>query len=190
MLNYNKEILIFDDLDLTHATDELYNLVTSGNFPWYLNDKTVYTSDVYDETRFAECDIMTHVFILAANKNSENVHLPVKMFEMFSERSGIEFKRILRAQANMVMQKKLDKPSPPHVDTPHKHYVFLVYLNNSDGDTILFNDDMEEIKRITPKRGRFVVFDGSIKHAVGVPINTKHRVVFNYNLEYDETKMG
>jgi hypothetical protein len=183
MLNYNKEILIFDDLDLTYATDELYYIVTSGNFPWFLNDGTVYDPDLYDKTKFAECDVMTHAFIFNRKKNSEHDHLPINMLEIFSKRSGIEFKRILRAQTNMVMQKILDKPTPPHVDTPDKHYVLLVYLNDSDGDTILFNENMEEIKRITPKRGRFVIFDGSIKHSVIPPINTKHRIVFNYNLE-------
>jgi len=183
MLNYNKEILVFDDLDLTNVTDELYAIVTTNEFPWYFLPRTVKNPDPYDKQIFNEYDHLTHVFIIDKTKNSEYMSIPIKMLDVFSEKSGIKFNTILRVQSNLILEKKFNKPSAPHIDCDDKHYVLLIYLNDSDGDTILFNDNMEEIKRITPKRGRFVLFDGSIKHSVIPPINTKHRIVFNYNLQ-------
>ena len=183
-LNYNKEILVFDDLDLIHTTQQMYSIVTSNDFAWYINSHTVNTSrDPYDDAVFNDFEFMNHVFIVNKNKNSDSAYLPIKMLELFSDKSGIKFKPILRAQTNLTPEKKITKPSPPHTDSDTPHYALLLYLNDSDGETIMFDDNMVEIKRITPKCGRFVLFDGSIKHSLIPPTNTKHRIVFNYNLE-------
>ena len=80
----------------------------------------------------------------------------------------------------------LHMPSPnPGLDTIHtdmdfNHWVFLYYVNDSDGDTVFFKDDEKtEIKRVTPKKGRGVFFDGSIKHCSTRP-SKSHRCIFNY----------
>ena len=181
-LNYNKEILVFDDLDLIYETQQMYDIVTLNDFSWYINARTVLKSDTYDTALFNDFDFMNHVFIVNKNKNSDSAYLPIKMLELFSDKSGIKFKHILRAQANLTPEKKITKPSPPHTDIDIPHYVLLLYLNDSDGDTIMFDDNRVEFKRIAPKCGRFVLFDGSIKHSLIPPTNTKHRIVFNYNL--------
>ena len=70
---------------------------------------------------------------------------------------------------------------PPHIDGSYPHWVVLYYVNNSDGDTILYkNDKKTELKRITPKKGRIVFFDGSIWHSGSTP-QTTHRSVINFN---------
>lgn len=81
----------------------------------------------------------------------------------------------------------LHMPSPNpglddiHVDIELPHQVFLYYVNDSDGDTVFFKDDEKtEIKRVTPKKGRGVFFDGSIKHCSTRP-SKSHRCIFNYD---------
>jgi len=69
---------------------------------------------------------------------------------------------------------------PPHIDSQNPHYVCLYYVNDADGDTIFFNDKKQEIKRVSPKKGRIAFFDGSIYHC-GTPSNTKSRAVVNMN---------
>jgi len=68
-----------------------------------------------------------------------------------------------------------------HVDLDIPHLVCLYYINDSDGDTILFDDNNNEIKRVTPKKGRIVFFDGSIKHCSSPPTKT-HRAIINFNI--------
>ena len=74
---------------------------------------------------------------------------------------------------------KLD--TPPHMDFKSPHWVCLYYVNDSDGDTVFFKNDMKtEIKRVSPKKGRIAFFDGSILHA-GTPSETNSRAVVNFN---------
>jgi hypothetical protein len=73
--------------------------------------------------------------------------------------------------------------------------VLIYYIVDADGDTILFDkttNDMPKseldisrlsvLRRITPKKGRAVLFDGSIYHATTLPILDK-RCIININLK-------
>jgi len=81
----------------------------------------------------------------------------------------------------------------PHLDRTEPHLVFLYYVNDSDGDTVIYNyksksstdipyfEDIKELKRITPKQGRVVIFDGLYWHTAEQP--TKDiRCIINFNI--------
>ena len=80
----------------------------------------------------------------------------------------------------------LPSPNPgldeKHIDTPDDHYVCLYYINDSEGDTIIFDDNGKEIQQITPKKGRIAFFEGSMKHCSSRP-TTKTRAVLNFNFQ-------
>jgi len=71
--------------------------------------------------------------------------------------------------------------------------VFLYYVCDSDGDTIIYNyrskdendipyfEDIKELKRVTPKQGRVVVFDGLHWHTAEQPKNNV-RCIININI--------
>ena len=82
------------------------------------------------------------------------------------------------------------------VDTPHidlenwRHFVVLYYVCDSDGDTIIYNERQKNAegkytirKRVTPKQGRCVIFDGGLYHTACQPINSGIRCIVNYDLE-------
>ena len=52
-----------------------------------------------------------------------------------------------------------------------KHLALLYYVNDSDGDTIIYeNKKTLKIKKtIKPKQGRIVIFDGSYWHSGSQP---------------------
>ena len=55
-------------------------------------------------------------------------------------------------------------------------------LEFADGDTILFNDQGDIMKSVTPKKGRVLVFDGSILHGGGIP-KKGPRCIVNYDVK-------
>ena len=53
---------------------------------------------------------------------------------------------------------------PSHTDLNFPHWVCLYYANDTEGDTIFFDENKKEIKRVQPKRGRIAFFNGLIHH--------------------------
>ena len=103
----------------------------------------------------------------------------------------------IRARSNMTFRSLDTRPSRPHVDVDKEHYVFLYYVNDSDGDTILYDqisdrvtsytqEDLTEFKRVSPKAGRALLFSGNRFHAWYGPQDSYARCVINMNLSLDE----
>lgn len=83
-----------------------------------------------------------------------------------------------------------------HVDSTEPHLVVLYYVNDADGDTVITRttydqvsqDDINRIvpppaivDRVTPKKGRCVLFDGKFYHASTNPTKN-HRVIVNFDV--------
>lgn len=85
----------------------------------------------------------------------------------------------------------------PHVDNQFNQNMItaIYYVNDTDGDTFIFNKKLEEGKvltleeannlvikeRVSPKKGRLVIFPSSYVHAGIHPQNNMFRSVINYN---------
>ena len=54
----------------------------------------------------------------------------------------------------------------------------IVYINDSDGDTMFFENN-KIIKRINHKRGKAILFDSSLTHAGQNPMKHDSRIVLN-----------
>lgn len=67
---------------------------------------------------------------------------------------------------------------------PDPHLACLYYVNDTDGDTIFFNQDKTTIiKKVAPKKGRVVIFDGSICHSSSTPTKNVRSVInFNFSI--------
>ena len=109
-------------------------------------------------------------------------------------------KGILRIQFNLFLKHTVAQQEP-HVDNEIPHQVAILYMNDSDGDTILYNEMFDptskmttkqfldtlnptEAMRVTPKANRVVVFNGNRYHSSGIPVETPRRSVINYNFGY------
>ena len=86
----------------------------------------------------------------------------------------------------------------PHLDRFEPHLVYLYYVCDSDGDTIIYDyktekegdvpffEDVKELKRITPKQGRVVIFDGMYWHTAEQP-KKDVRCILNFNISSNGT---
>ena len=82
----------------------------------------------------------------------------------------------------------------PHVDIEDGGgWTGIYYVNYSDGDTVVFNEETnnpirkhEEIsvkEVVNNKRGRLVLFNQNSLHAGCPPIESDYRIVINYNIK-------
>lgn len=107
----------------------------------------------------------------------------------FAMKHNIPVQEVLRTKSTVTFPKPDPRPDYAHIDYNTPGYVILIYVVDSDGDTVLYNEkfagekvsDLTERLRITPKAGKAVLFDNYIWHAVYNPVNSKFRQIINMN---------
>jgi len=117
----------------------------------------------------------------------------------FCDKAGVPFKTLLRIRLGLFTQNAAGGPyHNPHVDFYLPHYNALYYVNDSDGDTFIFNETYDDVslersveytrdnkftiaRQISPKRGRMIGFEGKHYHASMHPMKSSHRIVVTFN---------
>lgn len=148
------------------------------------------TSYVPDEKLPESTDKYSNRFMYCSYENNENFtkDLAIRVLEKFCKKHKVEYDMIERTRSNTTFLSNEHRPSVPHRDSPNKHLVLLYYVDDSDGDTVLYKDKYQEDSdmtvdiRISPKAGRAVLFDGSIYHSFYYPNTYEKRSVININL--------
>ena len=57
----------------------------------------------------------------------------------------------------------------------------IYYVHDTDGDTVFYDDNCKKIiKKVSPKKGRAVIFDSLIFHSYMRPVKSDKRVVINF----------
>ena len=196
-------IEVFDNALPESIFNELSNQVIRKDFPWYFStdiDRSRLVSSEEENPGLCEDknSISSHQFVhsLYSLKDKEKVHSP--SFNLFNKpifhflenkkMSGHLYRCKLNLLTNLHKIKDNNFHNMPHVDIDIPHFSVLLYLNDSDGDTIFFNErnDGEKTRpksvsikqRISPKRNRIVISNGNF-HASTNPINTDYRIVYN-----------
>ena len=105
-------------------------------------------------------------------------------------------KQIIRVKMNLCLYAQTDNPNAhgmPHVDFTNNTKITdqlisaVYYVNDSTGDTLIFDqrfgqrDPLTVKTRVSPKKGRLVVFDGGLLHAGNTPKSNTPRININFN---------
>lgn len=122
-------------------------------------------------------------------------HINFNLEEVSRCVAGIQGVQVIRKQ---------NKVGNIHINQKNPHLVLLYYVNDADGETILFDktikdieDDMmhldkkyefKVVKKIMPKRGRILLFDGRTYHSASSP-TTGIRCIITLDL-FGEFKDG
>ena len=137
-------------------------------------------------------------------KSSEKVLLPdaytftQSIVNFLQTKNVLNFEEIINIRAFLQLPNgKESVMANPHTDfgSDVNHITVLYYINDSDGDTFFIdktnkdvsikeieNTNYKVIKKVSPKKGRLVVFDGSIYHGSSSP-QYNSRCVINFNLK-------
>jgi hypothetical protein len=175
---------VVDNFLPKQVADEIYTMLFSGDFPWFFKEDVTY--DSYDETRTKNSPGFSHVFFNLQNGPSSFYFyvntLPFIGKVQLPPSQIIKARTFLQLATNTPQK---DAHNNKHIDTKEPHIVLLYYVCDSDGDTFLMSkDETSDIvtKRISPKKNRALIFDGSMYHASSKPEHT-NRCVINFDLK-------
>jgi len=117
------------------------------------------------------------------------------LIDKFCIKHGIAYTSLGRVKLNVTPHTFKTGSLYPHVDRDDPHLIFLYYLHDSDGDTVLYEDTftgqiikppLTIMHSISPKRGAAFVVDGRHFHAITPPQKHSVRSVVNANLLIDK----
>jgi hypothetical protein len=192
-----------ENIVIDSVKERMKRIFLRDEFEWYYNQSTV---RIIPENRSALIDDNTKESIQFTHKlytdgrfESEYIEYVQKIMRALEEKEGIVCTTLLRAKCNLVPQDSsfgVDQYHPPHVDLKEANdytYTLIYYVNDSDGDTFLFNekygDEFENVTiahRQTPKEGCALLFKSNTYHAGSSPVNNSSRVVINIVFESNE----
>ena len=179
----NNKYQVFDNLVSKETQDFIESVLLDGdNFPWFFNDTSCKLDEEDQGMPFYDYMQFSHSFVLDYKENSTAKGL---VLDKLLREVNIK-NEVIRAKANLkpiAPMGDLDKHNKPHYDQKEDHFVGLYYVNESDGDTWLFNEDKTMLARIKPRKGRLLVFDGNLLHAASHPYYAKKRLVINIDFK-------
>jgi|WetSurMetagenome_2_1015567.scaffolds.fasta_scaffold109400_3 hypothetical protein len=197
---------IYDNLLPNRLVKRIENTLSSSKFYWFaLDNLSLGTQD--QKSNFIYNDGYEYIESAGFTKpfykddlwyDPYDMYMASRMIlDYFCQETGIKLNRLLRIKANLLLESpnhQHDEMSihSPHLDNYNDHHVLVYYVNDSDGDTILFNEkwtpenDGKDIHlttkaRVQPKQGRILHFDGKHYHTSQNPINHKTRMIININ---------
>jgi hypothetical protein len=179
---------IIIDRDIFSLDDQIrIKEYMTGMFPWYLGEGHESTSSINQYSNSSdvyEYMQLCHGFVNEFETTSGHHKLTAVVEQMLQAKYPF-LGRVKRIKANLqtkIHNTNTNAHNTPHIDDDLDHWVALYYVNNSDGDTFIFDADGITVKQqITPQQGQVVIFDGSTLHAGMHPRTTDYRIVINFN---------
>jgi hypothetical protein len=199
------QIIVFDEL-IPKQLQESIKLTIDGDqsFPWYMVKKIGHSrlNVEYQNSKTVDGSGFYHSVVDDGEVISKYYDYFKQLMFFFTDKTGIEVDKLIRVRLRLTNQQKghtHETYGPVHVDfTKYSfpYYTLLYYIDDSDGDTMLFENvwdgnkssydpgkiaDPKIAYRQTPKQGCGLLFNGHRYHAGNYPIDFQTRVVINFD---------
>lgn len=198
-MEWENKIFIVDDILTKEQQEDLKRILLSDQFPWHFtpdvtggaskDGRPAFQNRLIDDGKVKVGGKALNLLEQLIN-NSLN-----KLYEELNVKANYELFRIrafLQLPLANLGESKLDAH---HIDyIKNKHLSILYYVFDADGDTVIFQnmydpnairvpelDELKVKKRVTPKQGRVVIFDGFHWHT-GTQPQKGMRCVVNSNV--------
>jgi hypothetical protein len=189
------DIIVIDDVIDIEQQKAIEDLCVSENFGWIFHQTSAYNKrsttalplDFYNNS--VESPLFVHTLWNEWGRNSNMFSYFVPILDALP----FEISNLLRVKVNLTLPVEgstANTHSVPHVDYANitdSYITAIYYVNDSDGDTVIFNEQnghqgpLTVKQRITPKRGRVVIFDGALFHSGNNPSTNNPRINLNIN---------
>jgi hypothetical protein len=152
--------------------------ILGDNFPWFFQKcATTEKFPFFSHGLYSRYD----VFKEEPTENSKITSFFKPIIHRFCKKQNINIKKIARGCLNLSYYRGIYLSGDPHVDHEYDHKVLMIYLNDSSGDTLIYDKintsnkcvipleeiktPMKIIKKIKPEQGKVVCWDGNYFHA-------------------------
>jgi hypothetical protein len=185
---------VYDNIIPIELQNNIKDSLFSYHFPWYYLYDNTYTDNPTSNSRpcFTHWYYKNYKSTSLASKLITDLTKSISTHINFGPYSIIQARSFMQLFLNLTKE-ELDSEDTLHIDLDFPHTVFLYYVADATGDTVLSNynkydyasppKEYKIIKRVTPKQGRVLVFDGSTWHAAYQPYTKQSRCIVNIDLK-------
>lgn len=201
-----KDVTIIENVVPEVYRKEIESTLLNPNFPWNFSPEisfdTARGNPFKQNPGIVQSCGFTHALCVEDQFSTFGTMMNPIIYFM-AEKSGYsKFEKgvsVIRAKANLQTQLtsgQADNHNMPHIDPAWfekggGNWIFLYYVNDSDGDTFIFNETAKQSfvpekltlrQRVTPKANTGILFRDNIYHASSNPIDNPYRINLNFNL--------
>ena len=188
-----QDVIIIDKAVPGSIQDMLENVASGNQVNWYRSKRATYADGTAPVFPVTPDSVDAQQFTHAIFEDNQAVSKLFPAILPVITAIPYTIKQMIRIKMNLCVYARNDNPNAhgmPHVDfTDIKEPLIsaIYYVNDSTGDTVIFNQKLGQkapltIKtRVTPKKGRLVVFDGALLHAGNTPRTNSPRININFN---------
>lgn len=163
---------------------KIKDVIDNPYFSWYFQD------NIIDKKPIDQISGFVHFFYKEGNIVCPTATMLIPLFVAFQEKAKVKIIDIHRVQANLlfnqITNETIEKNSI-HTDLDYdekrKFISFVYYVLDSDGDTIVYNEDMTEKERTSPIMNNLIWFKSHELHKATLPKLNKKRIVVNAIVE-------
>lgn len=189
------DIKYFDNLLPQGYADQIEADLMSREFPWH------YINDVTNES-YGNNAGFVHVIYEHEGIASSWYPFIKPLVYSIAEANGKPLKHLYRIRVGCLLPSNRIGSNSPHLDLLWPHYTACYYVNNSDGNTVLFDQTKENVGPVlnditlrnytdetqftiagesVPHKNSVCLFDGFRFHASTNPKQTDRRLVITVN---------
>ena len=172
---------------------KIYRYLTDINFDWHFMEDT--TTEVTNTPQYSTPSFGN---LLYYSKHENNPHYDFfkPLVESLEKAGNFKIINLLRIRAGFLLNTKYSLPSmpykhnTPHIDYDIDHYTAVYYVNESDGDTVVFHETNQAEKyyplhKCRPEKGKMLLFNGRHYHSSTCPKMYAKRIAIAINFTAD-----
>ena len=156
---------------------EISNLVCGNEFAWFYNENISYKNSNNNINEHGFSHWIVHPNRPDGTPMYQDYFMPL----LLMIKDCVKRNKIIRARVDMTMVATEKFVHNYHKDFEQENIAAILYINETDGETIILENETEKI--IKPEVNKLVTFDGNISHTGCSPLKYKRRILINSNYE-------